>query len=263
MSDKKKKRTLVTSMTNQENIIYGRHPVFEALETGLSIEKVFLQQGTTGEIEIKLRQITRERNIPLVMTPKEKLNQLVRGNHQGIIAQIGQIAYYSIEALLPKIMAEKDDPLFVIIEGVTDIRNFGAIARSAELCGVDAIIAPTRKSAQVNADSIKASAGALARLPVCREQNLIAAIDFLQMNGVEVYASDLQAKKPLYELNLTHACAFVLGSEGKGITKPVARQADERFLIPQVGAADSFNVSVAAGIMLYEAQRQRILKGSK
>lgn len=260
LSDKKKNRTLVTSMTNNKDIIYGRHPVFEALEAGLSIEKIFLQQGTTGEIEMKLREITRERNIPLVMTPKEKLNQLVRGNHQGIVAQIGQIAYHSIEELFPKITERKDNPLFVIIEGVTDIRNFGAIARSAELCGVDAIIAPTRKSAQINADSIKASAGALARLPVCREQNLIAAIDFLQVNGVEVYASDLQADKPLHELNLTHACAFVLGSEGKGITKPVARQADQRFIIPQVGNADSFNVSVAAGIMLYEASRQRLLK---
>lgn len=247
-------------MTNDNNIIYGRHPVFDALETGLSIEKVFLQQGITGEIEMKLRQITRERNIPLVMAPKEKLNQLVRGNHQGIVAQIGEIAYHTIEDLFPKIIAKTDNPLFVIIEGVTDIRNFGAIARSAELCGVDAIIAPTRKSAQINADSVKASAGALARLPVCREQNLIAAIDFLQVNGVEVYASDLQAPKPLHELNLTHACAFVLGSEGKGITKPIARQADERFIIPQVGAADSFNVSVAAGIMLYEARRQRLLQ---
>lgn len=256
-----KKANFELLMADNKNIIYGRHPVLEALEGGVSIEKVFLQQGTTGELEIKLRQITRERNIPLVMTPKDKLNQLIRGNHQGVVAQIGEIAYHTIEALLPRIMEQKAHPLFVIIEGVTDIRNFGAIARSAELCGVDAIIAPTRKSAQVNADSIKASAGALARLPVCREPNLIAAIDFLQTNGVEVYASDLQAKKQLYELQLTHACAFVLGAEDTGISKPVARQADERFIIPQVGTSNSFNVSVAAGIMCYEASRQRLLSG--
>lgn len=261
MCNYEKKRTLVAIMTNNNNIIYGRHPVIEALESGLSIEKVYLQQGITGELEITLRHLTNERNIPMVITPKEKLNQMVRGNHQGVIATIGEIAYYTIEELLPSILEKTETPLFLIVEGVTDIRNFGAIARSAELCGVDAIIAPTRKSAQINADSIKASAGALARIPVCREQNLIAAIDFLQMNGVMVLASDLEAKTPIYELDLTEPIAFVLGSEGQGITKPVARQADARFIIPQIGEADSFNVSVAAGIMLYEARRQRLLKG--
>jgi 23S rRNA (guanosine2251-2'-O)-methyltransferase len=260
LSGNKKKRILVAIMTNNKNIIYGRHPVIEALESGLSIEKVYLQQGITGELEIKLRHLTNDRNIPLAITPKEKLQQMVRGNHQGLIATIGEIAYYAIDELLPSILEKTTTPLFVIIEGVTDIRNFGAIARSAELCGADAIIAPTRKSAQINAESIKASAGALARIPVCREQNLIAAIDTLQMNGVMVYASDLQATTPLYELDLTEATAFVLGSEGQGITKPVARQSDARFIIPQAGKADSFNVSVAAGIMLYEARRQRLLK---
>ena len=255
---RKKIRTLVSIMTNNRNIIFGRHPVIEALESGLSIDKIFLLQGTRGELEITLRNLAKPLNIPIIMAPKEKLSTLANGNHQGVVAVIGEISYHSITDLFPKIIAQKAHPLFIIVEGVTDIRNFGAIARSAELCGVDAIIAPTRKSAQINADSIKASAGALSRIPVCREQNIIAAIDYLQGEGVQVLASDLQATKPIYELNLKAATAFVLGSEGTGITKPVARQADERFIIPQVGEADSFNVSVAAGIMLYEAQRQRL-----
>jgi 23S rRNA (guanosine2251-2'-O)-methyltransferase len=245
-------------MTNNKNIIFGRHPVVEALEAGLSIDKIFLLQGTRGELEVTLRELAQPRNIPIIMSPKEKLFSMASGNHQGVVAIMGEIAYHTIEALYPKIIEKTEHPLFLIVEGVTDIRNFGAIARSAELCGVNAIIAPTRKSAQINADSIKASAGALARIPLCRENNLIAAIDFLQGKGVQVLASDLNASKPLYDLKLKEATAFVLGSEGTGITKPIARQADERFIIPQVGQADSFNVSVAAGIMLYEAQRQRL-----
>lgn len=246
-------------MTNNKNIIFGRHPVIEALESGLSIDKIFLLQGTRGELEISLRQLATPRNIPILMSPKERLSSMTNnGNHQGVVAIMGEIGYHTIAELYPKIAAKKEHPLFVIVEGVTDIRNFGAIARSAELCGVDAIIAPTRRSAQINADSIKASAGALARIPVCRENNIIAAIDFLQGEGVQVLASDLQATKPIYDLNLKEATAFVLGSEGSGITKPIARQADERFIIPQLGQADSFNVSVAAGIMLYETQRQRL-----
>ncbi len=255
---REKIRTLVSIMTNNKNIIFGRHPVIEALEAGLSIDKIFLLQGTRGELEVTLRQLAKPRNIPILMSPKEKLSSMANGNHQGVVAVMGEISYHTIADLYPKIAAKTEHPLFVIVEGVTDIRNFGAIARSAELCGVDAIIAPTRKSAQINADSIKASAGALARIPVCRENNIIAAIDFLQGEGVQVLASDLQATKPIYELNLKEATAFVLGSEGSGITKPVARQADECFIIPQVGQADSFNVSVAAGIMLYETQRQRL-----
>ncbi|MEO0337981.1 MAG: 23S rRNA (guanosine(2251)-2'-O)-methyltransferase RlmB [Bacteroidota bacterium] len=245
-------------MQTNQNIIYGRHPVIEALETGISIDKVFLLQGTKGELEVKLRQLTRQRNIPLIMAPKEKLSQLSnRGNHQGIVAIMGIIAYYRIDELLPTILEEKKDPLFVILDGITDIRNFGAIARSAELSGVDALIVPTRKSAQINAASLKASAGALAHIPVCRESNIIAAIDLLQMNGVQVLASDLKADKIIYDLDLKEPTAIVLGAEDKGISKPVARQADETFIIPQTGRADSFNVSVAAGIMLYEVNRQR------
>lgn len=244
--------------TNDKNLIYGRHPVLDAIQAGVSIDKVFLQQGTKGELEITLRELTRARNIPVIMTPKERLAQMVRGNHQGIVAIMGEIAYHRVEELLPQILAEKADPVLLIIEGVTDIRNFGAIARSAELLGVDALIVPTRRSAQINAASMKASAGALATLPVCREQHLIGAVDFLQGNDIMIFASDLQAEKPLYDLNLeSGGIALVLGAEDSGISKPLARQVDERFWIPQTGKGDSFNVSVAAGIMLYEVSRQR------
>lgn len=246
--------------TNQRNIIFGRHPVLDAIKAGVSIDKVYLQQGTTGELEMILRKVTREKNIPVVMTPKERLAQMVDGNHQGVVAIMGEIAYYELEKLLPKILKEKEAPVFLIIEGVTDIRNFGAIARSAELGGVDALIVPTRKSAQINSASMKASAGALATIPVCREQNLITAIDLLQSNDIMVFVSDLRADKAVYDLDLKEGIGLILGAEDTGVTKPLVRQADDRFVIPQKGNTDSFNVSVAAGIMLYEVNRQRVKK---
>ncbi|TXB65553.1 23S rRNA (guanosine(2251)-2'-O)-methyltransferase RlmB [Phaeodactylibacter luteus] len=239
-------------------ILFGRHPVTEALQNGVPMEKVMLQQGIRGEMEKELRHLCREAGTPLQVVPKERFKRYTKGNHQGVVAFQALIRYQRIEDILPTIYEKSESPLLILLDGVTDVRNFGAIARSAEACGAHALIIPQKNSAQINGEAIKTSAGALNLIPVCREKSLITTIEFLQASGVTVLASDLQAEKPLHELDLSRPVAFVLGAEGEGISPAVAKSADETFIIPQVGRTDSLNVSVANGMMLYEAMRQRM-----
>lgn len=243
--------------TNQKNIIFGRHPVVDAIRSGTPIDKLILQQGTRGEFEKEIRQLSRKFNIPLQVVPKERMGKFTRSNHQGIIGLLSAITYYKLEDVLPMIYEKSETPLILILDGVTDVRNFGAIARTAECSGVHAIVIPQKGSAQINADAIKTSAGALTKIPVCRERNIKGVIEFLQLSGIQVLASDLQAKKVIYELDMTLPTALIIGSEHKGIHPTTRDKADETFIIPQKGTTDSFNVSVAAGMMLYEVLRQR------
>lgn len=246
-------------MANEQEpqLIYGRHPVADAIRSGTPIDKVILQQGIRGEMEKEMRHLCKAEGIPLQVAPKERLNKLVRGNHQGVIALQSYVRYYRLEDVLPAIYETSEAPLLLLLDGVTDVRNFGAIARTAEACGAHALIIPQKNSAQINAEAMKASAGALAIIPVCRESSLATAIDYLRLSGIQVLASSLEAKTPLYQLELTQPSAFILGAEGEGISPAIARQAGQSFIIPQKGTTDSFNVSVAAGMMLYEAMRQR------
>jgi 23S rRNA (guanosine2251-2'-O)-methyltransferase len=239
--------------------IFGRHPVLEALQANQPIEKVWLQQGTRGDFEKELRRICRSHEVPITFIPKEKLNRMVQGNHQGVIALQGVAAYQDLEKILPFIYENSQVPLLLLLDGVTDTRNFGAIARSAELCGVHAIVIVSKGSAGLTPDALKTSAGALARIPVCRVKSLVSTVEYLQNSGLSVFASDLSGEKTLPELDLKGPTAFVLGDEGAGISKKVAKAADMSFNIPQLGEMNSFNVSVAAGIMLYESMRQRVL----
>lgn len=241
--------------------IFGRHPVLEALQAGQAIEKVYLQQGTRGDFEKELRRICRSQEVPLTVIPKEKINWMVKGNHQGVVALQGVAVYQKLENILPFLYEEGKIPLLLLLDGVTDTRNFGAIARSAELFGVHAIVLPGKSSAGMTPDSLKTSAGALSRLPVCRVKSLVSTIEYLQNSGVTVFASDLNAERSLPDLDMQGPVALVLGSEGDGISKGVAKAADERFYIPQLGELNSLNVSVAAGIMLYESMRQRTQTG--
>lgn len=239
------------------SLIYGRHPVLDAIRAGQPIEKLMLQQGTRGEFEKELRQLTRIHHIPVQVVPKERLNKLVRGNHQGIVGVLSPIRYYRLEDVLPMIYERSETPLLMLLDGITDVRNLGAIARSAELCGAQALVVPRKNSAQVNAEAIKTSAGALTKLPICRERSLVAAVEQLRLSGIRLLVSHLEASRPLYELDLRGPLALVVGAEGRGVSSDMLRAADETFLIPQLGTTDSFNVSVAAGIMLYEVMRQR------
>lgn len=241
----------------KNDFIYGRHPVLEALQSDVSIDKVLLQRDTLGELEKTLRHLTRARNIPLQMVPRDRLNRIVRGNHQGVIAFTAPITFQRLMDILPLVYERAGMPLMVLLDGVTDVRNFGAIARAAELCGAHALVMGRNNTPMVNAEAVKASAGALHRIPVCRESSLPVAVEWLQQSGVRVLASDLSAEKPVFSMDLAGPIAFLLGAEGRGVSPSLIKMADEAFLIPQLGTSDSFNVSVAAGIMLYESLRQR------
>ena len=242
----------------KDDVIYGRHPVLEALAAGRPVDKVFLQQGTRGEFEKELRRACKEREVPMTLIPQAKLQRMARGNHQGVVAQLAAAAYQSVENVLPQVYERGQTPLFLLLDGVTDVRNLGAIARSAEVCGAQTLIIPQKNSAGLTADAVKSSAGALARLPVCRHKSLVNTVEYLRMSGVQVIASDLNADRYLHELQLTGPLCIVMGSEDSGITEGVARAADTTFKIPQAGTLNSFNVSVAAGILLFEAMKARM-----
>lgn len=240
-------------------IIFGRHPVVEALQEGRNLEKVLLQQGTRGELEVEVRNLCKQQGIPLVVVPKEKLQKMApQVNHQGIVAIVPSLVYHELEDLLPLVYEKGETPLLVILDGVTDVRNLGAIARSAEAIGAHALIVPKKGSASINGDALKAAAGALHYLPVCRVDNLERCLDYLALNGVRTAAADLRGKEYLFEADLSGPIALVMGSEDRGVRPHLLRKTDVHFKIPMQGKTDSFNVSVAAGIALYEILRQRM-----
>lgn len=245
-------------MKEKQQLIYGRHPVVDAIESGQTIDKVLIQQGLKGEVERELRQLSKSHGFPLQYVPKERLNKFTRGNHQGVVALISLVPYYQLEDVLPGIFERSEVPLILLLDGITDVRNFGAIARSAEIAGAHTIVTSLKGSALINADAMKTSAGALAKIPVCRESSIMQAVELLQLSGVRVFASDLQSHTPIYKVDFKQPAAIIIGSEGEGVNQALLQAADEAFIIPQHGSTDSFNVSVATGIILYEAVRQRM-----
>lgn len=240
-----------------DNYLYGRHPILDAIKADTPISKVFLQQGTTGDFEKELRQLTRERDIPVQHVPKDKLNRMMRGNHQGVLALVAPMQFSQLDALLPFLYESGTTPLVLLLDGVTDVRNLGAIARSAEVLGAHALVVPLKGSALINSDAVKTSAGAIMRLPVCRVRSLTNTVEELQQSGVRIVASTLEGDRELSACDLTGPTALVVGSEDEGVNRAILRRADDRCIIPQSGETDSLNVSVAAGIMLYECARQR------
>lgn len=240
------------------NYIYGHHPVTEAIRAGKGVEKVFFQQGERGEVEKEIRHLTREHGIPLQVVPKEKLNKMVKGQHQGVVAYLSLVQYLSLEDVLPFVFEQGEVPLFVLLDGVTDVRNFGAIVRSAECAGAHAVVVPQSGSALANEEAMKASAGALARMRLCRVRSLFSAVEWLQQSGVQVVATALSGRSiPLFRADLTLPTALLMGSEGEGVHPKLQKMSDAVVKIPQATDFDSYNVSVAAGIALYEVLRQR------
>ncbi len=244
-------------MPSKQSIIYGKHPVLEAIKSAAPIEKVFIQKNLSSELEREVRAGCKEQDISIQYVPKEKLNRLCSGLHQGIIAYVSLISYSKLSDIIPFVYEQSETPLFLILDGITDVRNFGAIARSAELSGVHAIIIPEKGGAAVNEDAMKTSAGALNRIAVCREKDILKVVEEFKLNGVRVLASILDGSKMLYDCDLSGPTALVLGSEDKGVSSKLRALIDDSFIIPQKGKGNSFNVSVAAGIMLYEVGRQR------
>jgi 23S rRNA (guanosine2251-2'-O)-methyltransferase len=242
------------------NLIYGHHPVVEAIRAGRAVEKVFFQQGLRGELEKEIRHLTREHGIPLQVVPREKLDKMVRGNHQGVAAWLALVEFQALEDVLPFVFEQGEAPLLLALDGITDVRNFGAICRTAECAGVQAVIVPQSGGAPANEEAMKASAGALARIRLCRVRSLFSAVEWLQQSGVQVVATALGERSvPIYRADLTGPTAFLLGSEGQGVHPKLQKMADAVVRIPQATDFDSYNVGVAAGIALYEALRQRVL----
>ncbi len=241
----------------EQNIIFGRHPVLDALASGQEIDRVILQQGTRGEFEKEIRHECRRRDVLLQVAPKERLDRLVRGNHQGVVAYAALIAFQPLDEVLAAVFERGETPLLLMLDGITDVRNLGAIARSAECSGVHALIIPAKGSAQINAEAIKTSAGALHNIPVCRVSSLVSTLERLQDSGVQAFAGDLQASKPIFDIDFAGPSLLIAGAEGEGVSRALLHRVDQRFIIPQAGATNSFNVSVATGIMLYEVMRQR------
>jgi 23S rRNA (guanosine2251-2'-O)-methyltransferase len=241
------------------NLIYGHHPVVEAIRAGKPVEKVFFQQGLRGELEKEIRLLAREYDIPLQVVPKEKLNKMAaRGNHQGVAAYLSLVEFLSVEDVVPFIFEQGQTPLLVMLDGVTDVRNFGAICRSAECLGAHAVVIPQSGAAPANEEAMKASAGALARIRLCRVRSLFSTLEWLQIAGIQIVATALSDRaQPSFDIDFSLPTAILLGSEGEGLHPKLVKMSDAVAMIPQATDFDSLNVSVAAGIMLYEAQRQR------
>jgi 23S rRNA (guanosine2251-2'-O)-methyltransferase len=242
----------------EEDIIFGVRAVIEAIRSERPINKILIQRGMQKELFKELKEELANKTYNLQFVPIYKLDRMTRKNHQGVIAQVSPIRYQNIEPILNHLYENGEVPLFVILDRITDVRNFGAIARTAECVGVHAIIIPSKDSVSVTADAIKTSAGALNKIPVCKVDDLSSTIRFLKDSGVQIAVSTEKTERPLFEADFTVPLAVVMGSEEDGVSLKIMAEADIKAKIPMVGMIESLNVSVSAGIMLYEAVRQRM-----
>ena len=240
-----------------ENIIFGIRPVAEAVEARKQIERVYIKKGAEGQLMNDLKDLMARHHIHWQEVPIEKLNRLTRGNHQGVVAQIAAIEYVELNDILERV-PEDETPLIVVFDGVTDVRNFGGIARSAECAGAHGLITPLKNSAPVNSDAMRSSAGALSRIPVCRVGSIRNTIKALQAEGFQAVAATEKSTKLIYDADFTKPTVIIMGAEDTGISKEVLKLCDEQLAIPMIGAIESLNVAAAAAIMLFEAVRQRI-----
>lgn len=239
------------------NMIYGRRPIIEAIQTGKKFDRILLQKSGQGETVDDIKELVIKYNVPFQLVPTEKLNRLCRSNHQGVVGFVALVDYISLEDLLPFIYEKGETPLLLLLDGVTDVRNLGAIARTAACMGVHGIILPEKGSAQINPETIKASAGAISQMNICKVADIIQALKYLKLNGVKIIASDADSKTNIQDVDMKSPMALVLGDEGQGISAETAKHADSFVNIPMPGKKLSYNVSVAAGIMLYEIVKQR------
>lgn len=240
-------------------LLVGRKPVLEALEQGVTIEKIFLLRSASGPEINAIKQKARDNNIPVSQVPVEKLDYFTKVQHQGVVAWTSLLQYVDLQAGISYVVEKGEVPLFLLLDGVTDVRNVGAIARSALCCGAQGIILPTSHAASLTEEAIKTSAGALHKILLCRTPSVQQAMDVLRLNGIQILGTQMRGSVPVYVSNLTIPSVIVMGAEDTGISKEVLKRADQLIRIPMAGSFDSLNVSVAAGMILYEALRQRIL----
>ncbi len=237
--------------------IYGIRAVLEAINSNEPIDKIFIQRGLRGDLFRELEGTIRKNQINASYVPIEKLDRLTKNNHQGVVANISPITFYELEALVENVMEHKKQPLFLLLDQLSDVRNFGAIIRTAECTGVDGIIIQKKGAAPVTADTIKTSAGAAFKVPMAKVDHIKDAVFYLQASGVQVIAATEKTSKTIYELSFKRPCAIVMGAEGKGISPSTLKAVDEKAKLPLLGEIGSLNVSVACAVFLYEAVRQR------
>ena len=240
------------------DLIIGRQPLIEAMQAGRAIDKILFQRNVSGESIGEIRKLAEKLGIPIQQVPAEKLISVTRANHQGVIAFAARFAYMDLQAVIDEVVSAGGTPLFVLLDGITDVRNIGAIARSAVCFGAQALIIPDKGIAALNEEALKSSAGALEKIHICRVSSLLKAVDSLHLNGILAFASSMKANKKVHELDLSLPCCLLMGSEGKGLQPYLNKAADELFTISMTGNFDSLNVSVAAGIILYEAMKKRV-----
>lgn len=245
----------------KSDYIFGLRAIMEAIDSGKSIDKILLRRDLGGDLAKELIEKIKGLDIVVQRVPAEKLNRITMKNHQGAIAILSPVGYQRLDNIIPLLYEEGKTPLILVLDGITDARNFGAIARSADCAAVDAIVIPERGSASATSDAVKASAGALFYVPVCRERDTLTAVKKLKENGYLIVGASEKGKKSYVDIDYTVPVAIVMGAEDTGISTDVLRQCDELGAIPILGNIGSLNVSVAAGIMLYEAVRQRLGAG--
>lgn len=242
----------------KSRLIIGRNPMIEALESGKSIEKIFILQGAIGAEIQQIRNLAKEQNIAVSFVPQPKLDRFTKSNTQGVVAIAGLIQYQSLQSVIDFIVGEGKVPLMVVLDGVTDTRNLGAIARSAFCFDADALVVPLSNSAAITEESVKTSAGALERIAICREPSIQQIMDVLHLNGIQTIATSLDTKTSIADIDLTIPTAIIMGAEDEGVSNYVNKTAQQLVRIPQSKNFDSLNVSVATGIMMYESFKQRM-----
>jgi 23S rRNA (guanosine2251-2'-O)-methyltransferase len=242
---------------SNNQFIFGIRAIIEAITSGKEIETLYVQRGLTGDLYQELKKVVAEYQISAQFVPVEKLDRMTPKNHQGAVAVVSPIIYHKIENIIPEVYEKGEVPLILVLDSVTDVRNMGAIARTAECAGVHAIVVPGKGSAQINADAVKTSAGALYKIPVCRHDNFVQTVKFLQESGLQIVCCTEKTNDYIYKPDYTAPTAIVMGSEDEGIRNELIRTADYLAKIPMFGEIESLNVSVSAGVILYEAIRQR------
>lgn len=242
---------------NKEDYIFGTRAVIEAIKSGKPVEKVLLKKGLDNELFSQLYGLIKENDIPFQFVPVEKINRVTRKNHQGVLAFISAVEFADIETVVPGLFESGVDPFVLVLDQITDVRNFGAIVRTAECAGVHAVVIPEKGMARIGADAVKTSAGAIHTLPICRASNLVSMLQLLKNSGMKIVAATEKATQLYTDSTLNMPLAIVMGAEDKGISPPVLKLADEQLKIPLHGKIESLNVSVATALMIYEAVRQR------
>ena len=247
-------------MQKEKDCIFGLRPVIEAIRAGKQIDRLLVRQGLQGALYHELMTLVKTNNVSYQVVPVERIELVTRKNHQGVLAWLSVIEYQYIANLLPMIYEKGKDPLVISLDGVSDVRNFGAIVRTAECLGADAIMIPEKGSARITADAVKTSAGALHSFPVCREKSIVRSVEYLKESGLKVVCATEKTGTLISEADLTGPAVLILGSEEKGISRELLSLADSQVRIPMSGTIGSLNVSVSAGILIYEVIRQRSLR---